>query len=237
MGYGKWIAGGIGFWLGGPVGALIGYALGMIVDKGSELQALPDRNPRDGFRASLVVLTAAVIKADGVIKKSELDFVRNFFIQNFGAEAANDAMKLLNEIIPKDIPIDAVGRQIGENLDYNTKLQLLHFLYGISRADGTCDKSEIVIIERIALAMGIKHTDIASTKGMYFEDINSAYAVLEINITATDDEVKSAYRVAAIKYHPDKVAHLGADVQKSATERFRQVNEAYEKIKKARGMI
>jgi len=71
---------------------------------------------------------------------------------------------------------------------------------------------------------------------MYYEDINSAYAVLEVLPTVSDEEVKRAYRAAAIKYHPDKVAHLGADVQKSATERIKQVNESYDKIKKVRGM-
>jgi len=237
MRYGRWIGGGLGFWLGGPIGALIGYALGRLAETGNEQEALAHRNPREGFRVSLVVLTAAVMKADGVIKKSELDFVRNFFVHNFGEEAADDAMRMVSDISDKNIPVDDVSRQIGENLDYNTKLQLLHFLYGIGKADGVWDNAELVIIERIANAMGIRHADIASTKGMYFDDINSAYAVLEINASATDEEIKRAYRNAAIKYHPDKVAHLGEDVQKSSTERFRQVNEAYEKIKKARGTV
>jgi DnaJ like chaperone protein len=64
----------------------------------------------------------------------------------------------------------------------------------------------------------------------------SAYTVLEISPSATDDEVKAAFRRMAMKYHPDRVASLGPDVQKSATEKFRQVQEAYETIKKQRGM-
>ena len=236
MRYGRWIAGGLGFWLGGPIGAIVGYAVGTLIEKGDVITASRTQNPQEGFRVSLIVLVAAVMKADGTVKKSELDYVKDFFVRNFGVDATKDAMLLLRDILQKDIPINDVGRQIGDNLDYNSRLQLLHFLYGIGKADGVLDETELIVIEQIAYAMGISGVDMASTKGMYYEDINSAYAVLEVLPTVSDDEVKRAYRIAAVKYHPDKVAHLGGDVQKSATERFKQVNEAYDKIKKARGM-
>ena len=71
---------------------------------------------------------------------------------------------------------------------------------------------------------------------MYYKDSDSAYAVLEISPDATDEEVKSAYRRMAMKNHPDKVATLGPEVQKAAEEKFRKVQEAYETIKKQRGM-
>lgn len=239
MRFGKWVGGGIGWWVGGPVGAIIGFAVGTFFDS-SEVQVgaqgYQSQSAQDGFKVSLVVLVAAVMKADGEVKKSELDFVKEFFVRNFGVEATRDAMLMLRDVLKQDVSIDDVCRQIGQHLDYNTRLQLLHFLYGIGKADGVLDQRELLVIERIAYAMGMSAADMSSTKGMYYEDINSAYAVLEVSSTASDDEVKRAYRVAAVKYHPDKVAHLGADVQKSANERFRQVNEAYDKIKKARGM-
>lgn len=236
MRYGRWIAGGLGFWLGGPIGAIIGYAVGTLVEKGDIIGTEQTQNPQEGFRVCLIVLVAAVMKADGVVKKSELDYVKNFFIKNFGVEATKDAMLLLRDILQKHISVDEVGRHIGANLDYNTRLQLLHFLYGIGKADGVLDEKELLIIDQIAFAMGISGADMTSTKAMYYDDINSAYDVLEISSTVADDDVKRAYRSAAVKYHPDKVAHLGADVQKNATERFKHVNEAYDKIKKARGM-
>lgn len=236
MRYGRWIAGGLGFWFGGPIGAIVGYALGTLIEKGDVVTASRTQSPEEGFRVALIVLVAGVMKADGTVKKSELDYVKDFFVRNFGVDATKDAMLLLRDILQKDIPIVEVGHQIGDNLDYNTRLQLLHFLYGIGKADGVLDDAELRVIEQIAHSMGISDADLASTKGMYYDDINSAYAVLEVLPTASDDEVKKAYRTAAIKYHPDKVAHLGADVQRSATERFKQVNEAYEKVKKARGL-
>ena len=71
---------------------------------------------------------------------------------------------------------------------------------------------------------------------MFYKDTDSAYDVLEISPNATDDEVKSAYRRMAMKNHPDKVATLGPDVQKAAEEKFRKIQEAYETIKRQRGM-
>lgn len=239
MGFGKWIAGGLGWWVGGPIGAIIGFAVGSFLDN-SEIRVgtggYQPQSAQDGFKVSLIVLVAAVMKADGEIKKSELDFVKQFFIRNFGVDATRDAMLMLRDVLKQDVAVEEVCHQIGQNLDYNTRLQLLHFLYGIGKADGMLDDTELLVIERIAYGMGISSSDMASTKAMYFEDINSAYTVLEVSSTASDDEVKRAYRTAAIKYHPDKVAHLGPEIQKSANERFRQVNEAYDKIKKARGL-
>ena len=71
---------------------------------------------------------------------------------------------------------------------------------------------------------------------MFHKDSESAYTILEISPSATDDEVKAAYRRMAMKNHPDKVATLGPEVQKAAAEKFRKIQEAYETIKKQRGI-
>ena len=60
--------------------------------------------------------------------------------------------------------------------------------------------------------------------------------MLEISPSATDDEVSSAYRRMAMKYHPDRVATLGPEVQKAAEEKFKKIQEAYAAIKKQRGI-
>jgi DnaJ like chaperone protein len=84
--------------------------------------------------------------------------------------------------------------------------------------------------------MGISEKDFESIKAMFFKDTKSAYKILEITPDASDEELKKAYRKMAIKYHPDKVSHLGEDVQKAAKEKFQQLNAAYEAIKKERGL-
>jgi len=69
---------------------------------------------------------------------------------------------------------------------------------------------------------------------MFVRDSKSDYKVLEISSDATDEEVKKAYRKMANKYHPDKVSHLGDELQKLAEEKFKSVNDAYQTIKKQR---
>jgi DnaJ like chaperone protein len=130
-----------------------------------------------------------------------------------------------------------VGGQIATYMNYSQRLQLFHYLTRIAIADGDFSKSEKSVLEAIASAIRINAADAASIIAMFYKDSDSAYAVLEISSSsATDDEVKNAYRRMAMKYHPDKVATLGPDVQKAAEEKFRKIQEAYETIKKQRGM-
>ena len=86
--------------------------------------------------------------------------------------------------------------------------------------------------------MSVQRADYQSLLALYqrHKDVNWAYTALEIQPNATDDEVKKAYRRMAMKYHPDKVANAGEDIRKQATEKFRGINEAYEHIKKQRGL-
>ena len=79
-------------------------------------------------------------------------------------------------------------------------------------------------------------SDVNSVIAMFYKGAESAYAVLEVSPSASNDEIRAAYRRMAMKNHPDKVATLGPDVQKAAAEKFRQVQEAYETIKRERGL-
>ena len=121
-------------------------------------------------------------------------------------------------------------------MNYSQRLQLFHYLTGIATADGDFSKAEKSVLEAIASAIGLTSSDAASVIAMFYRDSDSAYAVLEVSPNATNDEIKTAYRRMAMKHHPDKVATLGPEVQKAAAEKFRQVQEAYETIKRQRGM-
>ena len=191
---------------------------------------------RNSFFVSLLVLSSAVIRADGKTLQSEIDVVRNFIRQNFGQNAVSEAERILNSLSSQQIDIYSVGTQIANNMNYSQRLQLFHYLTQIAIADGDFSKSEKDVLEAIGGALRLNSSDITSIISMHYKDKESAYAVLEISRNATDDEVKSAYRRMAMKYHPDKVATLGPDVQKAAEEKFRKIQEAYETIKKERGI-
>ena len=62
--------------------------------------------------------------------------------------------------------------------------------------------------------------------------MNDPYKILGVPPTATDDEVKKAYRELARKYHPDKYA--GTDLADLASEKMKEVNAAYEEIQTMR---
>ena len=72
---------------------------------------------------------------------------------------------------------------------------------------------------------------------MFVREVDSSYKILEIEPNCSDEDLKKAYRKMAMKYHPDKVSHLGEEVKKSAEEKFREVGAAYEYIKKQRGIV
>ena len=112
----------------------------------------------------------------------------------------------------------------------------MHYLFGIAKADGHVAEDEITVLKRIANLLAIPQSDFESVKNMFYRDANSDFKVLGIEQTATDDEIKKAYRQMAIRYHPDKVAQMGDDYQKGANEKFQQIQQAYENIKKQRGI-
>jgi len=239
--FGKWIGGGLGWAFGGPIGALIGFTLGSFFD-GSQISTAttvlgPSRTTEGDFKMSLLVLMACIMKADGHVDKSELAVVKRFLVTNFGEQGALDALQILKNLLDQDIDETQVAMQISQNLNYSSKLELLHLLFDIAYADGEIVASELATIQRIAGLFRIDRLDFESVKAPYMKHVDSnwAYKSLEIESTATNDEIKKAYRTMAKKYHPDKVNDLGEDVKKSATEKFRSVNEAYESLKKQRG--
>jgi DnaJ like chaperone protein len=235
-GYAKWVGGGLGWVFGGPIGAILGVALGSMFDGMNTGKYSYQGTPRDDFAMSLLVLSAAVMKADQKIVKSELEFVRNFFMQQFGVEEGDRLIKMLQEILKQDINVQEVSIQVGQYTDYPVKLQLVNYLFGIAAADGLYHPDEVEMISTIAGYMGVSSSDFTSIKAMFVKSTGWAYEVLEITTGATDEEVKKAYREMAKKHHPDKVAHLGEDIKKSATEKFQKISAAYEEIKKQRGM-
>jgi len=234
-GYGKWLLGGLGWALGGPIGGILGFVIGSAFD-GMDSGAYEYKGTTPGdFRVSLLILAAAVMKADGRQMKSELDFVRAFFLQNFGEETTKQYMVVFRNVLKQEIPLESVCLQIRNNMDLHSRLQLIHFLFGISAADRQFHPLEVDAIERISQYLGINQYDFISIKNMFVKDTNSAYRILEVEPEASEEEIKKAFRAMALKYHPDRVSHLGEEFRKAAEEKFQQVNEAYNTIKKQRG--
>ncbi len=243
--YLKWIGGGLGWAVGGPIGAILGFALGSMIDNtkvitGEDAHAARNRGryrtTSNDFMVSLLVLSAAVMKADGKVMKSELNYVNAFFVRQFGKRIAEEQMILLRGILKQDLQLRAVCEQIRSNMDHAMRLQLIHYIFGLANADGSLHGDEVSVIKTIARYLGISDKDYDSIRAMFGDDTESAYKVLEITPDASESEIKKAYRKMAVKYHPDKLNGLGEEFKEAAEEKFVKVQNAYEVIKKDRNI-
>ena len=241
MGIGKWIAGVLGWAMFGPIGGILGYFITSRFEKlaeasfGYEEEQNWNQGQRNSFLMSLLVLSTAVIKADGKTSSEEIARLREFFARNFGAQAAEEAEEIVKDVLQKDFNLYEVCSQIRSCMDYPQRLQLFHFLVSLGACDGLLQR-EIDVLETIATYIGLSKAETDSIIAQFRPSNDSNYRILEIDPSATDEEVKKAYRKMAVKYHPDKVATLGEDVQKAAEEKFKAVSQAYEAICRERGI-
>lgn len=259
MGFGKWIGGIMGFMAGGPLGALTGFALGSFFDKATDLGSVGSGSEtmggsagaagqRNSFLFSMLVMASYIIRADGRIMHSEMEFVRRFLRVNFGEAAVAEGEQILLNLFEQRKQMERTdpmafrrtiqdcGAQIAANLGYGERLQLLDFLVKIAQSDGNVCASEIDALKEVARSMALSEQELDSMMSLKSDSLEDAYKVLEIASSATDEEVRAAYRRLALKHHPDRVATLGEDIRKAAEEKFQQINAAKERIYKARGM-
>ena len=230
--YKKWIWGTLGWAMFGPLGAIMGYALGSATSKSMKTAATGGGD----FLSVLLVLFAAIMKADGIQKKSELNYIKQFFVSQIGINDTKKLMQIFKKILEQDIPLKEVCLQIKSRMDEPSRLQVVHILFGLSKSDGEIHPNEVNIIKDISGMLGISSLDYKSIEGMYRENLESAFDVLGINKESTNVEIKRAYRKMANKYHPDKIAHLGSEFKEIAQDKFKSVSEAYARIKKDRNI-
>jgi DnaJ like chaperone protein len=238
----KWIAAFLGYSFFRFPGALVGFIVGRVLERffnssSSWSEVGSQRSTTAALQLNLLALAATVIKADGTVKQQELQFVRNFFITNYGSQMASTIFEKFNEEVKKEKQnIPELTQIFNQRAPYETRLQILHFLFGVANADGSISKTELIKVEQIAAALGIRPSDMESIKAMFVKATDSAYKILEISSSVTDAEVKKAYRTMAKKYHPDKLQSKDPALIKGAQEKYQKVQEAYEAIQKERGL-
>jgi len=242
------IGAGLGWVLLGPIGAILGGILGSRLDEkdmagsynrisGGHPYSYDSRETRMGdFYVSLIIVFAYIVKADSRIRKGEVEYVKRYLMQNISDKKfVQELMYLFKQTLERDIDISSVVRQITLYLDISARIQFLHLLFGLAMADGEMDRAERDAIERIAMNLGFSVQDYESILAVYQPKTdNSLYKILEVSPDVSDEEIKSAYKRLARLYHPDKVAHLGPDLVKSAENKFKQINDAYQQIRSIR---
>jgi DnaJ like chaperone protein len=217
------------------------------------------RYQKSDFLETFLILAADVIKADGHFTRSELEYLRAYLTRNLGPTQAHQALLRLQEIMQENYNLASVCSTMRSSANIHERLLVIQLLFGIAASDGLLHPAELTEIEKIAMMIGVSRGDYESIKSMYVggyssygyssgdysssggstfrsHTLSDDYKILEISENASDDEVKKAYRTMAKKYHPDRVAHLGDEMRKQAEEKFAKMSDAYERIKKARGM-
>lgn len=241
----KWILAILGYMFLRYPGAILGFIVGTLIDNWSRssggFQAMftnEDSKVSPGdFELNLLSLASLVIKADGKVSQTELDYVRAYFVQAYGKERANATFRTFNEVIKsREISGQRIGLYLQQRTRYEVRLQILHFLFSIAKADGSISELELGSLADISGYLNLMKRDFESIKAMFFKSADNAYKILEIEKSATDAEVKKAFRTMAKKYHPDKLQHMDEAYRKGAEEKFRKVQEAYEHIQKERGL-
>ena len=241
----KWFAAILGYYLFRFPGAILGFLVGSFIDNlrgdGRAKTVFSDMtrqsvSPAD-FELNLLSLCSIVIKADGQVSQREMDYVRQYFVGTYGKDKANAIFRTFNEINKKhEISAQRICTFLNQRTRYEVRLQLLHFLFGIAQADGSVSKPEVVKIREIAGYLRVSLRDFESIMAMFIKSADNAYKILEIEKSASNDEVKKAYRTMAKKYHPDRVNTENEAIKKGAEEKFKEVQLAYETIQKKRGI-
>ena len=233
MSLGKWVGIGAGWFFAGPIGAIIGYYISKSFFDGKNDQA-------KAYELSLLILSSLVIKSDGKIVKAELDYVKKFFIKTFGVHKANQYFKVFNKLNKQSLSnqLRPICQQLTSYVNHASRLQIIHFLFGVSASDNEMHSSEIELIKKMAGYLNINQYDFESIQSMFLAKGSNSlakwFSILEIDKSASNEEIKKAHRKMVIKYHPDKLQGVGEDITKLAEEKFLLVQQAYENIMKSR---
>lgn len=244
-----WLGKIVGILVGGAaagfIGVLVGFLFGALLDKlhqdGGQLwqrsqapATIEDTDPND-FIIGAILLAGAVVKSDGAVEDLELSYVRSFLVEQFGTKQMDDYWHILEKAIDESFDLKITTQQIRKTTSYETRLQLIYFLFGIANADYTIDEAEIATIKVISLHLGVEAQEFDSIKAMFYKAMDAYYTILEIKPSASDQEVRKAYLRMSQKYHPDKLEHLGEGVRLAAQDKFIRVKKAFENIKRERG--
>ena len=210
----------------------------------------PFEEDRNSFLFSMLVLSSYIIKADGKIMHSEMNCVRNFLRNNFGEQAVRQGEDILLKLFEMQKQQGATTFketirkscvEISFHMNIGQRLQLLDYLIIIAKVDGTVSPEEVCALKEVATYLGLSAQDVDSMLNMEASSnqqigLDEAYKILGISPNATNDEVKAAYRKMALKHHPDRVSTLGDDIREAAEKKFQEINNAKERIYKARGL-
>ncbi len=245
--YGKLTLGSLGLFIGGPLGAIAGAALGHhLVDKrintGGQASSFRQvEQVKAAFFVSIFSILGRMAKADGVVTRDEIAVVDNFInSMNISAKEREFARKIFNEAKNSQYSIDDFAAQLYKinSRNPNLLLSFMDVLFQVAAADGTLHPAEENALNKIKNIFRIDNEQFENMKARYFEDVEKHYRTLGCTASSSEKEIKASYRKLVKDFHPDTIVSKGLPEEFTdfATNRFKEIQEAYEKIKKERGI-
>jgi len=209
----------------------------------------PDVDPvsqaQVNFLTCLIGLSISVAETDGPVRTSHIEAMRSFFRQNFTFPAVEQDLiqRIIDEMYRNRQRIDVQGlcAYYAAVSTFEGRVLLLRLLFKIAAADSAgVSRSEEALIQRITLMLGLdeavfRQVRAEVTRSSAGRTSGHAYQILGVSPSADIEQIKAAYRQAALQNHPDKVANLGPEFVKVAEEKFKAIQEAYEEIRREKG--
>jgi DnaJ like chaperone protein len=254
--WGKVLGSGFGFMVGGPLGAAMGAAFGHQFDKGlNGIEHIsigdPERTQAAFFTATFSVM-GYLAKADGQVSRSEISMAEQVMAQmQLSTEQRKAAVELFNEGKQDSFPIDDILDQFRRECHRRRNLlqMFLEILISTALADGILHPAERKALDNIAQQVGFSTSDLEQLIGMVGAQqhysgavnqskasISDAYTVLGVKPSASDADIKKAYRRLTSQHHPDKLVSKGLpeEMIKLASEKTQEIRAAYDQIKQSR---
>lgn len=254
---GKLFGGAVGFMFGGPLGMIAGIAFGHMFDKADDISGqIPyqqsqrtayttlDREQMLFFVGAFSML-ARIAAADGTVSTHERQKVVEFIRSDLrlGLREEEAALRVFDAALTGGGTFDQFAAQFYQNFSHaqNILQLMIDIFYRVAAADGQINRSEEEMIRRAAQIFHLPDSFVEMLCNRYGGCANAsdkAYAILNVTRAATDDEIKRAYRKLSIEFHPDTLAAkgMGEEFLAHATAKFREIQQAYESIKKERGI-
>lgn len=234
--YEKWLGAGLGFMVGGPIGGLLGFITGSMLSRGQG-DAKEISQHVSEFEVNLIVLASHFIRIDGRISMSEIQFTEQFLNTHFDPQHGNERRQILNHCLQKEYDLHTACDQIRINTQHGTKVQVVRFLMDLAICDGALTEREHYFIFKIAGFLNVNDVEYRRIRTEHTQAPTSVsyYTILEVHETASYEEIRASYRKLVLKYHPDRNKDATEAERKKLSEKFQQIQEAYEILKAQKG--